>query len=178
MFRKLLRALSRKKDREPAPSIVLLCRTPYQPTDDELEDAGTRAFGVAFNRDKDSVNFVAKRLGIRLMKADGFLFSFLSRPEGYMEAFPGESGYSEQALWERHNAWFSIDCIGGGESRDVQYNRAARLAVELLSDNCIGVYLPEPIVLWERDDQLALNLPAKVRLAISSPVNTSKSRQA
>jgi hypothetical protein len=45
--------------------------------------------------------------------------------------------------WRQHHAWTSIDCMNMSDDVELEYCVVAKLAAELLDDNCIGIYVPQ-----------------------------------
>jgi len=128
------------------PSIVLLLRKPQAYDQEELRLAAQRAWGVPFETKTGEGNFVIKSGHLSVMKAGRHLLSFPSAAQRYsgdprkkLKQLPR----SQRHVWVQHRAWVAVDYLKGGKDRPLEYGVLARIAVEMLTDNCVGVFLPE-----------------------------------
>lgn len=56
--------------------------------------------------------------------------------------------------WRAHRAWASVDYLAKSADTDTKYAVLAKLAAELVTDNCTGVWIPEMRAFLPNDREL------------------------
>ena len=135
-----------KRDDAPYSSIVLLLREPHVYNREELSLAAQKAWGVPFETEPSDGNFVMGSGPQIIMKAGRHFLTFPSAAQPYSDdpqQISEQLPRSQLRLWSRHRAWVALDYMEGGKDRTREYGVLARLAAEMLTDNCVGIFLPE-----------------------------------
>jgi hypothetical protein len=126
-------------------SIVLLLRQPYVYDNDELRRAAERAWGGSFAGESGSDNFVLQSGQTALMKAGRHLLGFPNAPQPYLgdpRSISKQLPRRQRSAWMEHRAWVAVDHMNPRVEPDLQYRALARLVAEMLTANCVGVFVP------------------------------------
>ena len=154
----------RLRDEGPHPvSMVLLLRRPTNLTLEYLRIVAQRAWDVSFSDAAECRNFVSASGDGALVSAGAHLISLLACPRQYFSESSGEiSGNllqsSQEKAWAEHSAWISLDYLQGGANRALEYGVLARLAAEMVTYNCCGVYVPGERAFAPNDGSLHISL--------------------
>jgi hypothetical protein len=137
-------------------SVVILLRESKVSSLDRLRHAGERAFGVPFSDEKNSQYFVVRSVLFTVIKAGIHTLSFVHFAKSYFEGESAEFGAqmpqaSQREAWMRHCCWEAIDYVRSGQQPEVEYAVIARMCLQLLDSNCVGVYLPRDSVFVPND---------------------------
>lgn len=139
-------------------SMVMLLRRPHHPSKEELQSAAERAWGFPFDGEAKPNCFVSQDGPKGLIFADESLISVLSASQPYLGLDPKEYAFklphiAQQSAWADHSAWMSLDCFG--QDNDVlAYRSLAKLAAEMLTANCAGIYVPKESSFIPNSDSL------------------------
>jgi hypothetical protein len=155
-----IQGLFRKKsaDDDMPYSIVMLLRSPFALTQEILEVAAGRAYGVPYDGSNE-MYFVVQNPAITIVKAGRHVLSILQVPEPYM-GDPIEIASNFRApeaakAWSEHRSWAAFDL----RSKDIPENEAYRflatLVSEILDARCAGIYLPKGSNFWVQEDGTA-----------------------
>jgi len=150
LAQRVRRLLMKLKGKDPDfISVVLFLREPRVPSQEVLEQALERAWPTEAQQ-KDSGKFVVMNGPLILVKAQGNLFTIASGSRPYIqdpEVFAKrikDLRVREAVL--QHKAWISVDNLAGSRpieaDMDGQYAQAAKLAAELVNEDCLGICLP------------------------------------
>ena len=129
-------------------SMVLLLRQPHYFLEEELRRAAGAAWGISFAGGGESRHFVVQTGVMTMLKAGRHTLSFLHAPRPYLDDDPGSIAKrfpkpSQRQAWAEHRAWASVDYLEGGKDVELEICIVAKLAAEMLSANCAGVYIPQ-----------------------------------
>lgn len=139
------RLLKKLKGKDPDfVSVVLLLRKPVALTQQILEQAVERAWPNEQGR------FVVMSPLAILVKAQGHALQVVSQTRPYIEdAAEIAKQFEDRKTKEGivlHKAWLAVDYLLGSRPKetriDRQYAQAAKLACELVTEDCIGICLP------------------------------------
>jgi len=126
--------------------MVLLLRKPVPLHSDKLSTAVEHAWGVSsIGEDVDS--FITQSGDKGLVYVKPHLISLLNASRPYFNVDPEEHAKalpqaSQRKAWGEHQAWISLDYVRGGRDLELEYSVLARLAAEMLDENCSGLYIP------------------------------------
>jgi hypothetical protein len=127
-------------------SMVLLLPEPTFSTLDQLRSAAERAFGTSFTGDKESRHYVIQVVLFTVMKAGPHSLSFMNYAKPYGDDSPnfGRSlpKASQRQAWVEHTAWTAVDYVKGSVDLELEYAVLAKLCLEMLDGNCVGLYVP------------------------------------
>jgi hypothetical protein len=136
-----------RNDQEMPISMVLLLRTTHLFRKDELISAAERAWHRSFSGGDGSMHFVTQSGHVTIVKVGAFILNianssgpYLDNPENTAKSLPQES---QRKAWSQHRAWTAIDCWNLDADVELQHCVLAKLAAELLDDNCVGIYIPD-----------------------------------
>jgi hypothetical protein len=135
-----------KHEDAPCFSIVLLLREPHAYDKEELRLAAQKAWGAPFQTEPGDGNLVIGSGPRIIMKAGRHFLTFPSAAQPYSDDPQQISELlplGQRRLWMQHRAWIALDYMKGGNDRILEYGVLARLAAEMLTDNCVGIFLPE-----------------------------------
>jgi hypothetical protein len=158
-----LRGLFRKKqakqnDDDMPYSIVLLLRSPFALTQETLEAAATRAYGVPYDGSDDN-HFAVQNPAITIVKAGKLVLSILQVPEPYMgDPEVISKGFRDpraSEAWREHRSWAALDLRSNDVPEAEAYAFLAALASELLDVRSAGIYLPKISDFWLQSDGTA-----------------------
>ena len=141
---------------------------------ERLRKAGEQAFGVPFSHDKQSQYFVVQSVIFTLIKVGIHTLSWMHFAKPYFEAEESKrfgaqmARASQREAWARHSAWEAIDSAESKAQPEVEYAVIARLCLQLLDSNCVGVYLPRDSVFVPNDGSAAEFL-----LSLTAPYPTA-----
>ena len=130
-------------------AVVLFLRNPISVTKELLEQAVNRAWPTNPEEKKEN-KFVVMKPPIIFVKSNGHLFNIVGQSSPYIQA-PEEFARHFADLRVKgaildHKAWLSVDYIVSSKpvepNIDRQYAQAAKLAAELVNEDCLGVCLP------------------------------------
>ena len=143
-FRKLLR--TKESGDEAAPrSIVMLLRSPFTMSQEILEVAATKAYGIPYDG-SHKMYFVSWSPPLTGVKAGASLISVLEAAEPYLgDPAKVAQGFKDKRLrsaWSEHHAWTAFDLMNKNTSDREAYQVLAALVAELLDARCSGIYLP------------------------------------
>jgi hypothetical protein len=150
LAQRVRRLLMKLKGKDPDfISVVLFLREPRVPSQGVLEQVLERAWPTEAQQ-KDSDKFVVMNGPLILVKAQGNLFTIASGSRPYIqdpEVFAKrikDLRVREAVL--QHKAWISVGNLAGSRpieaDMDRQYAQAAKLAAELVNEDCLGICLP------------------------------------
>jgi hypothetical protein len=136
---------SRLRRRAPV-SMVLLLRKPIFFTNERLSAAVEHAWGSVPTRG-DSDHFVTQSEDKSVVYVKPHMISLLNSNKPYFNVNPDEHAKtlpqaSQQKAWRDHRAWISLDYIRSGRDIELEYSTLARLAAEMVDENCSGLYVP------------------------------------
>jgi hypothetical protein len=136
-----------KTSRDEPPSLVMLQRTPHRFTIEELQNAAQRAWHRSFkSEDKTSQHFVIQNAKFTLLKVGPHIINFFYYPKPYVDNPAGNVDWlphpRQREAWIQHHGCFAADYFSEGKSVELAYAVAAQLVLELVDENCTGVYLP------------------------------------
>jgi len=131
-------------------SVVLFLSRPRTLTKISLNQAAARVRNQVSIRNTKT-EFVVINGPVILVQSRGHLLNVLSAARPYISDKEGfiktRKNIEVCDAVLKHNAWLSVDYISGGKGRDIpvdaRYRAAARLAAELLEDDCLAVCLPD-----------------------------------
>ena len=135
--------------RQQPPSVVLLLRQENPPSEDVLRLAAERVWGIRFERGEECEHFIMQNGNSFVMRARPFMFTILCSSKPYFERDPQKLAAewlpqpSQRSAWSEHTAWTAINWVNGAEGdTELVYCVLAKLAAELLNENCTGIYWP------------------------------------
>jgi len=143
-------------------AVVLLLRNPLPIAKEMLEQAVNRAWPTD-SEEKEADKFVVMKPPVIFVKSDGHLFNIVCQSSPYIQA-PEEFArqFNDLRIKEAimgHKAWLSVDYIVSSKPAepniDKQYAQAAKLAAELVNEECLGVCLPGEYVVVASPPDLA-----------------------
>jgi hypothetical protein len=147
-FLDVLRGLFRKKqDDDDMPySIVMLLRSPFAMSEEVLEAAASKAYGVPYDGSHE-MYFVTRNPLLTMVKAGASLINVLEAAEPYL-GNPAEvaQGFKNKRLgsaWTEHHTWVAFDLMNRDVAKKQAYWVLAALVAELLDTRCAGIYLPK-----------------------------------
>jgi len=128
-------------------SIVLLLREPSRFTQEELEAAGSRAFGQPFNTSEDSAFILHQEGDLTLIKCHSSLINLLQAQIPYTPPNIKEISLSTddhgRLAWNQHTAWIAFDLINDYDfSPEESFATLARWAQQFLGPNCTAAFIP------------------------------------
>lgn len=130
-------------------SVVAFLNQPRELKESDLREAAERAWHVTFESGENKQNFVAITGPIQFVKVQGHIFQLLvsANPYGHRREEFAKTirDLRLRRIILEHKAWFSVDYMGGGPdgmSAEQKHLASARLAAELLEQDCMGIYLP------------------------------------
>jgi len=150
LAQRIRRMLMKLKGKDPDfISVVLLLRKPLAISQNALEEAVRRAWSPKPATDEQD-NFVVMNPPVVLVKAQGSLFNICAVPQPYINSVQEfASGIKDLRIKDavlQHKAWISVDYVPGQRpvetDTDSQYAQAAKLAAELVNEDCLGICLP------------------------------------
>jgi hypothetical protein len=134
-----------REDNSDPVSIVLLLREPHRYDKEELRVAAERAWGVSFEGVAGPDNFVIQSGHLALMKAGPHLLSLPNAPQPYLgdpRSISKKLPRRQRSAWMEHRAWAAVDHMNRRVEPDLQYRALARVVAEMLTANCVGVFIP------------------------------------
>lgn len=141
--------------KENVPSVVLLLTQPHIFSEEEIQTAAQRAWGVAFWSTHGSERRILVCDEGLFLQAGRHKFSFRSLPHPYEPKPENDldwlSNDSQRKAWSDHKACCWIYYQTPTTDLELAYCVIAKLAVELLDDNCAGVYAPREFTLISGD---------------------------
>ena len=147
-FLNALQGLFRKKqeDDDTPYSIVMLLRSPFAMSQEILEAAAFRAYGVPYDG-SHAMYFVVSDPALTVVKAGGSVIKVLEAAEPYL-GDPDEvaRGFADKRLkraWIEHHTWAAFDLMNRDVPKKKAYQVLAALVAELMDVRCVGVYLPK-----------------------------------
>jgi uncharacterized protein YegJ (DUF2314 family) len=147
-------------------SVVLLLRKPRTASQQDLEEALARAWQVKLP-DTQERHFVLAQGPLTLVKVPGGMVQVLSAARPYIQAPTefakriGDARIRDAVL--NHGGWISVDHMLTDPQKQKsdsahKYSLCAKLAAELVSENCLGVCFPGENRIVAASGDLAGNL--------------------
>ena len=143
-------------------SVVLLLKHPSFWSGQELATAVTRAFDVPFSTENPE-QFVTSRNDRAVLYIKPHLVSVFAASRPYLSHDPREFAKSLpeidlQQAWANHKGWAAIDYLRGGANVGAEYGVLSKIAVELINDNCSGIFIPREGLLFPNNEVLPQRL--------------------
>jgi hypothetical protein len=170
------RFFKRSQSTEPEPpfSVVLLLRKPLTFAEDGLNAAGQRAWKVPFNRADGSTHCVVQATpNVTLIKSGKYLFNLIHEDTFYLGPIEEIAAHlprrEQKESWRQHAAWAALDLMNDDVPKNEAYAALARWGIELITDNCVGVYLPKASMLFPNDGTAREALARLIKKGPSNP---------
>jgi hypothetical protein len=132
-------------------SMVLLLRRPHSFSEDEIRSAAERAWGLAFWSTRGSDRRILVSDDNVFLQAGLHRISFCNYPHPYVERPEGEvdwlTNLSQIKAWSDHKGCCFINYQTATTDLELAHCIIARVAVQLLDQNCTGVYMPRDFCL-------------------------------
>jgi uncharacterized protein YegJ (DUF2314 family) len=167
ILRKLRSLLRREANQEDQPilAVVLLLREPITLTEEDLHGAILSAWGFDIgltDEDSKEKGLLVVGMPTSVITREGQLFLVHSVARHYTEdpeqIAAGMKDLRLRQIILEHKAWLSVDVIRSDAPPEAErvglYRLMCWLAREFLSNNCLGVYLPETALLKASDEYL------------------------
>jgi hypothetical protein len=142
-LRRLVGKTNKIEKEEDWPSIVLLLNKSVEPSERDVLDLATRAWGAAA---KEPPKIVGRpRSGSFVLQVDKFFFAFHGANQRY-DIEGQETSEAQQRPWDQHIAWLSIDLPEGGRKSKEVWPAAYSLLLVFIrllwNENCLAMYFP------------------------------------
>jgi hypothetical protein len=143
-------------------SIVIMQRTAYRFTEEELQVAGARGWGKKFDGKEDPMFFVsADNAALTVVKAGPHVMRLTTLPCRYADddeyALSHLPQPEQKKAWSEHHAHTLLDLfndLSHAEKRipDADaYASLAKLALQLGDPNCVAIFVPDKNVMMPND---------------------------
>ncbi len=137
-------------------SLVLLQREAHRFTVEELQTAAEAAWGKRFDGVEDAMFFVFQQGEFTIVKPGKHVISVLRQTQPYLPHSEVTNQFlpqpEQRKTWLEHEAWSSLDLVTSEFlSADDAYKPLATLALQLMSSNCTGIYLPKSNMFMPND---------------------------
>ncbi len=147
-YERLSRKPAPDPDAESPYSIVLLLREAHRFTAEELQIAAETAWGRRFDGVEDPMFFVFQQGEFTIVKPSYRVISVVRQTQPYLPHSEITTQFlpqpEQRKAWLHHQAWSSLDLLKSEElPPDDAYKILAKLALQLVSVNCTGIYLPK-----------------------------------
>lgn|SRR6266853_869090 len=127
-------------------SMILLQRHPYTFSDEDIRRAAERAWSLSFSDAEGSTRRVTKSDDGVFLQAGPHRFSFVNQPKPYEEKPEEDLGWlpkqSQQRAWAEHTACCWVCYLTTKTNLELAHCILAKVLVQLLDENCAGVYVP------------------------------------
>jgi len=135
-------------------SVILLLRKPHAFSSEEIRGAAERAWGLSFWSTPGSNRSIGVSDRGVFLQAGPHLLSFCCQPHPYEKNPETDVDWlpslSQQSAWAEHRACCWINYVTASDV-ELAYCVIAKVAVELLDENCTGVYAPDEFSLIPAD---------------------------
>lgn len=165
---------SQAADPEPPFSMVLLLRQSRPFTEDHLSTAGQRAWNVPFSDADGSMYCVVQATpNVTLIKSGKYLFNLMQEDSFYLG--PAEEiamhlpRQEQKEAWHQHGAWAALDLMNEDVPKNEAYAALARWAIQMETDNCVGIYLPKASIFLPNDGTAKDGLERLIKKGPSNP---------
>ena len=158
LLQKLLPLPAQKAGKDKPVSIILLLRQPHFFATDELRAAAEKAWGITFTEEEHAENIITQSGKLTLLKVGPHLLNFFHYRRPYVDNPKVNVGWlpkeEQRQAWAEHKACVGVDYLNKDTVIELAYCALAKVAAEMLDDNCAGIYFPGKNVLAPNDGDL------------------------
>jgi hypothetical protein len=158
-------------------SMIVLLRKPHPFSMEEIRLAAERAWGVSFAIGKGSMRAVYRSESWTVLQAGPHVLSFYDSDKPYVDTPEGDVGWlanaSQQRAWVAHKAFTSVQYASPATDVELAQCVIAKVVVELLDDNCTGIYSRSENSLIPADESLPESLRVMACFRDSGIVETA-----
>jgi hypothetical protein len=148
-------------DHQPIAMIMLL-RTPHPFSEQEIRLAAERAWGVAFAIGEGSRRSVFQSEKFVVLRAGPHVLSFYDSDKPFVDNPKRDIAWlanvSQQHAWIEHKAFTAVQYANSATDVELAHCVVAKVVVQLLDENCTGIYVPSESSLIPADDSLSESL--------------------
>jgi len=149
--------------------MIMLLRTPHPFSEQEIRLAAEKAWGVAFAIGEGSRRSVSQSEKFIVLRVGPHVLSFYDSDKPYVDNPKDDIGWlanvSQQHAWIGHKGFTAVQYANPATDVELAHCVIAKVVVQLLDDNCTGIYIPSESSLIPADDSLpeSLNQMASFR---------------
>ena len=156
---------ARGKDPDFVAIVILLRKLSHPVTEERLKGAAGRAWNVDWNDPSQKAHVIAKK-NVTFVTIEGHMLNVVSAARPYIkqreEIARDEPNPSVRETILNHNGWLSVDYVAGSKPKAStmveRYRWVAKLAAELVDEECLGICIPEEEVIVPASAELRNSL--------------------